>query len=257
MLVEKQKIQRSFNKAALTYDQAAILQHQMGQRLLVKLPEMAPDYILDLGAGTGYCTHLLAERYPGASVIGLDFSDKMLGVAQQKVLMPAHYLCADFDALPLRDDSIDLIYSNFSLQWSLDLVETLSAAYAVLKPGGYMVFSTLGPRTLYELREASQSIDTSAHLNHFLSMQAVANDLCASRFKIIELLHHEEALYFDDLFELMHHLKKMGANHVLHRDIRGLGHKHYFEQLLAHYQRFKIHGQWPMTYDIIYGVVQK
>ena len=258
MLFEKQKIQKCFNKAAVTYDQAATLQHQTGEALLAKLPAvLAPSYILDIGSGTGYCTHLLAQQYPEANIIGLDFSDQMLAVAKQKMRPQEHYLCADFDGLPLMDASIDLIYSNFSFQWSLNLAETLRAAYAVLKHHGYMVFSTLGPKTLYELREASGQIDAAAHLNDFLSMMAVQDHLQASGFKIIALNSHEHTLIFDDLFELIYNLKKIGANHVINKDIEGLGHKHYFEQLIKNYQAFKINEQLPATYDIIFGVVQK
>jgi malonyl-CoA O-methyltransferase len=258
MLFEKQKIQQCFNKAAATYDQAAILQHETGKALIAQLPlVLAPQHILDVGAGTGYCTHLLAELYPGANIIGLDFADKMLGVAKQKMRPQTHYLCADFDYLPLKDASVDLIYSNFSFQWSLDLAQTFAAAYAVLKHNGHMVFSTLGPKTLYELREASKKIDDSAHLNDFLSMSVVQDHLQACGFKIITLSSHEQALVFDDLLELIHNLKKIGANHVVNKDVTGLGNKYYFEQLVKHYQAFKMNEQLPATYDIIYGVVQK
>ncbi len=258
MLFEKQKMQQCFNKAAATYDQAAMLQQEAGKVLLAKLPAaIAPNYILDIGSGTGYCTHLLAAQYPEANIIGLDFSDKMLEVAKQKQQPQAYYLCADFDALPLMNGSIDLIYSNFALQWSLNLAQTLRAAYAVLKPGGYMVFSTLGPKTLYELREASKKIDDSVHLNDFLPVFEVQAYLKASGFNMIEQFSYEQTLVFDDLFALIHHLKKVGANHVINRDISGLGNKHYFEQLIKHYEAFKMNEQLPATYEIIYGVLQK
>ena len=258
MLFEKLKIQQCFNKAAATYDQAALLQHQTGKALIAKLPvATAPTYILDLGAGTGYCTPLLAEQYPSANIICLDFAYKMLKVASQKQQLQEHYICADFDHLPVREASVDLIYSNFSLQWSLDLAQTLRAAYTVLKPGGYMLFSTLGPKTLYELRESSRQVDQHPHLNDFLPMRDVQNSLNAMDFKVLELCGYEQVLKFDDLFDLIYNLKKIGANHVLNKNVSGLGNKNYFERLIENYQAFKANNQFPATYEIIYGVVQK
>lgn len=257
MLIEKQKIQQCFNKAAATYDQAAILQHETGKKLLIKLKNLpTPQSILDIGAGTGYCTHLLTRQYPDAHLIGLDFAYNMLEAAQQKAQAQEKYLCADFDNLPLKAESIDLAYSNFSLQWSLDLSQTLMATKAVLKDQGYLVFSTLGHQTLHELRDASREIDQHHHANHFVSLAQLKN-LLSSHFNILELYIDTQVLYFDDIFELMHNLKEVGANHVFNKDIEGLGNKHYFTQLAEIYEHYRQHNKLPATYEIIYGVVQK
>jgi malonyl-CoA O-methyltransferase len=257
MLVEKQKIQQCFNKAAATYDQAAILQHQTGKKLLSKLKNLpTPATVLDIGAGTGYCTHLLAEQYPHAELIGLDFAVKMLETAQKKSHIQEQYLCADFDNLPLKAESIDLAYSNFSLQWSLDLGQTLVATKAVLKDQGYLAFSTLGPATLHELRDASKQIDAHHHANQFLSLNIIQN-LLTSQFNILELTTETQILQFDDIFELMHNLKEVGANHVFNKDSEGLGSKHYFNALTEIYEHYRNKGKLPATYEIIYGVAQK
>lgn len=257
MLIEKQKIKDCFNKAAATYDQAALLQHEVGKKLLTQLATLPkPNYILDVGAGTGYCTHLLAQQYPQAQIIGLDFAAKMIETAQVKAKTNEHYLCADFDNLPLMAETMDLVYTNFSLQWSLDLTQTLSAIKAVLKDQGYLIFSTLGSKTLYELRTLSESIDQQQHANEFLTAAIIKQHL-SQQFNILELKQETKVLYFDDIFQLMHNLKEVGANHVFNKAQNGLAQKQYFQELQQGYERYRTQNQLPATYEIIYGVVQK
>jgi malonyl-CoA O-methyltransferase len=259
MLFEKQKIQQCFNKAAATYDQAATLQHDTGKQLLNHLEQLSGmhELILDVGAGTGYCTHLLAKRYPAATIIGIDFAQKMLETAQKNALPSEQYIYADFDNLPLQKNSIDLIYANFAWQWSLDLKLTLEAAKLVLKKNGYIIFSSLGPQTLCELRAAFASIDQHQHLNEFLSIDEVKQNLLTCDFKILDLKQELQTLSFNDIFELMRNLKKVGANYVFNKDIEHLSTRHYFERLAQAYECFKIDDKLPASYEIIYGLVQK
>lgn len=257
MSFEKQKIQHCFNKAARTYDQAAILQHEVGKELLKKLAFLpTPTKLVDLGAGTGYCTELLHQALPNTHIIGLDFSYNMLAAAKNKIGNKADYLCADFDQLPLAAESIDLIYSNFSLQWSLDLCQTLAAAKAALKKQKYFVFSTLAESSLHELRTSSIAVDNQPHANCFL-MQSILQKLVAQHFEIIEFKSEIKILYFDTIFELMHNLKDVGANHVFNKNNERFADKRYFLELEQHYEAYRQNGKLPVTYEIIYGVVRK
>ena len=63
--IEKHRIISSFNEAAITYDTAAFLQREVGDRLLERLDFMSinPAVILDLGAGTGCFTEKLKQKF--------------------------------------------------------------------------------------------------------------------------------------------------------------------------------------------------
>ena len=77
---------RSFAKAASGYDQAAVLQHEIGRRMIERLDTMRiePRRILDIGCGTGVGTDALLRRYPKAEVIALDFALPMLSHARRR-----------------------------------------------------------------------------------------------------------------------------------------------------------------------------
>ena len=104
--LDKLQARRSFDLAADTYDEAAVLQREVGNRLVGRLDyiRLNPCRVLDLGAGTGHVAELLLERYRKADVWAADFAPAML----QKVRGRGRWLrrprtvCADAGGLPWR-----------------------------------------------------------------------------------------------------------------------------------------------------------
>ena len=64
------------------------------------------------------------------------------------------FVCADATALPLARGSVSFAWSNLMLQWLHDPLPALKEIHRVLEVGGMLMFSTLGPDTLKELRAA-------------------------------------------------------------------------------------------------------
>ena len=168
-LPDKSKVITSFNRAAINYDQAAILQQKIGQRLLERLQEVKlnPNIILDLGAGTGLGTIGLAKFYPQAFIIAFDIANNMLKQARQRAygklinkiidwnqetiitklfynLFKYNYgfVNADAESLPFSHDCFDLIYSNLTLQWCNNLELVFAELKRVLKDHGLLIFTT-------------------------------------------------------------------------------------------------------------------
>src|SRR5690606_9000702 len=122
---DKVWLRRSFERAAAGYDEVAVLQREVGERLVerLQLVRMQPRRILDVGAGTGRLTQMLRRRYRQAEVIALDLAPAMLKLAKRRGSWwrPQPCICADAEALPLASASVDLIVSNFALHWCHDL----------------------------------------------------------------------------------------------------------------------------------------
>src|SRR6201999_3354286 len=90
---------RSFDRAARTYDAAAVLHAEVRENLLerLQLVKLVPRVVLDAGTGTGHAGRALRRRYPKAMVVALDSSQQMLKAAgkQQSWLRPFERVCAD------------------------------------------------------------------------------------------------------------------------------------------------------------------
>ena len=95
-------------------------------------------------------------------MIALDLAEGMLREArtppEAAATLPVES-AADAAALPLRDASVDLVFSNLMLQWCQDPDAVFGECRRVLKPGGLLTFTTFGPDTLVELRRAWAAAD--------------------------------------------------------------------------------------------------
>src|SRR5258707_3257205 len=81
--LEAARVRRAFDRAAETYDGAAVLHAEVRENLLerLQLVTLVPRVVLDAGAGTGHRSRALQPRYPKALVMALDSSRLMLKVA--------------------------------------------------------------------------------------------------------------------------------------------------------------------------------
>jgi malonyl-CoA O-methyltransferase len=252
--IDKRQARNSFSKAAEHYDEVAVLQREMGQRLLDRLELMLiqPKVVLDIGCGTGVATMELAERYPEAQVIALDFALPMLQETRKRGSSPS-CLCADLEHLPMADDSVDLIYSNAAIQWSNDLDHTFSEFIRVLRPGGLLVFTNFGPDTLIELRMSWAEVDGGSHVGQFMDMHDMGDALLNSSFAEPVLDVDRMVLTYDQVDGLMRDLKLLGANNVNQDRSRGLTGKSRMAAMREAYEQFRRDGRLPASYDVIYG----
>src|SRR5690606_40309407 len=79
--------------------------------------------------------------------------------------------------LPSQNASVDLIFTSLAIEWCDDLPQLVGELQRILKPGGRLLFSTVGPATLHQLRSAWQSVDGYVHVNRFQSESAVKSAL--------------------------------------------------------------------------------
>lgn len=254
--LDKERIAISFGRAAPTYDSAANIQKWSGNQLLDSLSTVEdPQSIADLGCGTGTQVALLKNKFPKASLTGVDFSAQMLAYAKTNhVDSSIKWLCCDTENLALDDQSEDLIFSNFALQWCNDINPSLGEIYRVLNTGGQFHFAIPGPRTLWELRQVWGQIDQDIHINRFLSSGQWQTALEIAGFTSIALKNTTKIEYHNSVKDLLWNLKTVGAtNHNSGKSKHLTGKKH-IKRLHQTYEQFKTRqGTFPATWDIIFG----
>ena len=260
--VDKRQLRQSFSRAATQYDAMAVLQKEIGKRLIERLDliKLQPERILDVGSGTGTWSRALMQRYKNAEVISLDIAHGMLHQARQsrsfmeRMRDRRRYLCGDAEQLPVKDNSIDMIFSNVTLQWCRDLDSVFNEFQRVLKPGGLLMFTTFGPDTLTELRQAWAAVDDAVHVNAFVDMHDIGDALMRARVADPVMDAETLTLTYKDAKQLMRELKGIGAHNVSAGRNHGLTGKQKLQTMLNAYEQFRrTDDTLPATYEVVYG----
>ena len=255
--LDRAAVKRSFARASRSYDASAGLQRAIQQELLERLQffNITPADILDLGAGTGATSVELRRRYRRARIIALDMAFEMLQVAGHRQWPWRRFsrLCADASALPLADHSVDLVVSNLMLQWCDRPVLVFAELQRVLKPGGLLLFSTFGPATLQELREAWSGADAQAHVSDFPDMPMLSAAIQQAGLTEPVLDIERRVIHYAQPAALMRELRALGARNAHVERARGLTGRRRFDVMRSMYERGRVAAGLPATYEVIYG----
>jgi trans-aconitate 2-methyltransferase len=108
--------------------------------LLLRVDVDAPAHVADLGCGTGDLTRVLAGRWKGARVYGVDSSDAMVEEARRRPPPESlHFEVADLAGWE-PPAPLDVLVSNAALHWVPDHAALLKRLVAKLGPGGVLAF---------------------------------------------------------------------------------------------------------------------
>lgn len=266
--IDKARVKTSFNRAADTYDAAAVLQKEVRERMFnrLELVKLAPEVIVDAGSGTGQAAQLLRQRYPESRIVELDMALRMLSKSRENNTSPwkrfrnrmlgqseNSAVCADIENLPLASESATLVWSNLAIQWCNDLDRVFAEAHRVLQAEGLFMFSTFGPDTLKELREASTMDAEHVHVSRFIDMHDIGDALVRAGFSAPVLDVEHFVLTYDDVLGVMRDLKAIGAHNAAAGRQRGLEGKGFLRGLAERYEQFRQVGKLPATFEVVYG----
>jgi malonyl-CoA O-methyltransferase len=255
---ESNAVRRAFDRCARNYDACDVIGARTRDALLARLDGMplVPMIVLDVGAGTGKATRALRDRFRKARVIGLDVSTRMLVEARRRAswLRGFDVVCADAARLPLPDASVDLVYANLVLPWLADPDALLAEAHRVLRPRGLLTFSTLGPDTLLELREAWALVDDRPHVHAFADMHDVGDAVVRAGFAGPVLDADRVTVTYGDAQALYRDLRGSGGGNRLAGRQPSLTGRSRLAAVAAHYEaRRNADGRLPASCEIVYG----
>ena len=259
---DKRQMRRSFERAASTYDQAAVLQREVCTRALERLDlvKLDPGAIIDAGCGTGFATQALHKRYPRATLVALDIALAMLQRSRSRIpnwkkwigSSREVFVCGDNERLPIRSASVGMLWSNLAFQWAGDLAVVFAECQRALQPGGLLMFTTFGPDTLKELRTACAG-DGKIHVNRFIDMHDIGDMMIGAGFADPVMDMEYLTLAYRDVRTLMRELKEIGAHNVAVGRSRGLTGKRALKQIELGYETFRRDARLPATFEVIYG----
>ncbi len=257
MALDPRQIRRAFARAAPGYDQADFIQSAVRDRLLERLQwlRLDPRHVIDLGAGTGKAGVVLQARFPEARVIAVDLVPAMLDTARRRDDGPPHaVICADATRLPFADHSIDMVFSSLMVHWCASPLAVFSEIRRVLRFPGVLSFSTLGPASFGELREAWAQGDDTPHVMPFPEPPALVDALVQAGLAEPVVDTDRLTIRYRELSQLLADLRATGTANASMARRRGLTGRGAWARMRAAYENQRDgEGSLPATLEILCG----
>lgn len=255
--LDQSVIRRAVAASAATYPQAAVVQQAIADALLQRLEVLSepPQRILELGAAYGYLSKQLARLFPQAEIVAVERDQQLQAQGNSwfpvKQIQRVH---ADASALPQEIGEFDLIISNLLLHWMPQQDMVLAYWRQFLQPGGSIWFTTLGPDSLCELKQAFSGLDNYSHVHDFLDMHHYGDWLLAAGYSDTVMDRNYMRVEYSSLHRLCMDLKQTGAQCAMYNRSYALYPKGYWQQMHNNYLAMCQDKEGlPVTLEVIFG----
>jgi malonyl-CoA O-methyltransferase len=252
-LPEPRAARRAFDRAR-AFESACFIHDEARARLLARLElvRLEPKVAVDLGCATGRGAAALAARYPDARVLAVDSSSRMLRASAAGAAATVRVVGGDATALPLRGGSVDLMLANLVLPWCRP-DRLLAEAARVLTDGGALLFATLGPDSLQEIRAAFAAVDDRIHVHAAFDMHDLGDLAMAAGLAEPVLDVDRIAVTYTHVAGLVRDLRATGAVNVAGARRRGLTGRRRWGRFVERLPRGG-DGRFPVTVELILGL---
>ena len=274
---DKKIIAKNFSRAAISYDESASIQNLAAKELCAMVWKLTEERdvlnscvalhktrILDLGSGTSFVTKNLLQKFSSQNleIFEIDLSLEMLQSWLRRS-PNAFPIQADFEQIPFKGKSFDLLLSSFSLQWSSDFKKNFLHLSSILKSGGIFAFCIPLNRSLIELRTASKKSGCNFNFKKLPQIKDVDLDLKTAGFTKILFKQITLTETFPTAQKSLKSLKKIGANH--HEQTKNQAQNFVTKAQLKKFNDFclassdnehRAANSWVTTWDVGFFIVQ-
>ncbi len=205
MQINSKSIKKQFEKSMEKYNENAIVQKFMAEKLAMETAKIRSDFntILELGSGTGLLTEQIKLHMTFKKFYANDLIKKSESYIN-KIIPETKFIHGNATRIKLPEKP-DLIISNAMFQWFNDLAKVVYHYKKILNNDGIIAFSTFGKKNFCELKEIS-----GLTLN-YLSKDELINTL-EPHFKILYELDYIKILDFESPLAILAHMKNTGVN---------------------------------------------
>jgi malonyl-CoA O-methyltransferase len=240
----------------------------MTERL--ELMRIAPEMIVEACSVAGAAVPPLQRIFPKAAIVSIGLAaaplprsrlgrwlSRPVGRLSQALGRDGAYrlpvLTADPGRLPLRANSVDLLWSVLSLNFTSDIPAVLGEWCRVLRPGGLAMFALLGPDTLRELRAAISEAGEPVRVHGFPDMHDIGDMLIDSGLADPVMEAEWMTLTYQSAAGLVADLREGGRTNALAGRPRGLMTPRRWARVLQAYESQRKEGRLPASFEIVFG----
>ena len=200
----KELLKQRFTKSLKTYQQNAIVQKQMAEKLTQNVLGSNFDDILELGCGTGFVTEILNEHCRFNNYDAIDIVNGCKSFIE-KISNNINFINTDIEDFSTQK-KYNLIISNASLQWLEDFEQFIKKIKSNLKEDGIFLFTLFGENNFKELKAitgktlAYYSTDTLTNILNNYSIKTISEETITLTFKTPK--------------DVLYHIKNTGVNAI-------------------------------------------
>ena len=255
-LLDASAVKRSRHRARDSYAKAAVVQHAIADSLLQRcqILKKIPQNILQIGTQDSYLADKLKKLYPDSHVTQVNIIQDSTDNKQDIFL---NFNAEDNslnEKIILENESFDLIISNLYLHWLDSPKQAVASWRSLLKKNGSLLFSTLGPDSLCELRQSFAAIDDLEHVHQFVDMHIIGDWLLAAGYTDPVMDVDRWRLTYSKLSQLFADLKNTGTQCALAGRTQHLYSKKKWQQMIANYKlKADSNGLLPATLEVVFG----
>ncbi|AOY44222.1 MULTISPECIES: methyltransferase domain-containing protein [Psychrobacter] len=199
----KQSIARHFSQAS-QYDKHAYIQQQVCQHLLMAIDNTHQDSVLEVGAGTGQLTQLLA-KYVQSERWSINELCEQQATHLQELLPQAQILIGDAETMDLGGEH-SLVISANAIQWFDNPLHFIAQSASRLKPNGQLLLSTFTPDNFLQIKTL-----TGQGL-HYPDISEWQSALDQAEFQHIKLSTQRFNVPFAQPYDVLKHMKMTGVS---------------------------------------------
>ncbi|MGI4851104.1 MAG: methyltransferase domain-containing protein [Janthinobacterium lividum] len=213
--IPEHKIQKSFDRASVTYDEVAVVQKEcarlLGEMIQQQDQNFNPHVILDLGGGTGFMTKALLPKYSESHYYLNDVSSQMLLKAQKNLQDHAQidYLLGDMTSLSYDNYNPDLSVANLSFQWVNQFDHFIKEVFAQSQ---VLAFTYLLPDTFQEWGQMFKKLNLPEPTFKYWPEEKWYGFLKSLDSRRLIIKNKKFTLTFANARDFMVYLRELGAN---------------------------------------------